>query len=58
MSVSTEKVALFSKRNIHWAGVGKLFTGYNIVTKEEAEKWLTNSSVRVADPEEIAARFN
>lgn len=46
-------VAVFATRNIRWDGVGSLFRGYNIVSKEDAEKWLTLTTVREATPEEI-----
>lgn len=52
----TEKVALFSERNIAWQEAGKLLVGYNLVTKELADKWLTKKGVRLATPEEIATR--
>ena len=49
-----EKVALFSKGTIRWQDVGELTKGYNIVTKEAAEKWLTRKTVREATPQEVA----
>lgn len=52
-----EKVAVYSSRNLSWNGVGELVTGYNIVTKENAEKWLTNKSVRSASPEEVKRAY-
>jgi hypothetical protein len=58
LSGSIEKVAIFSPRNIFWEEVGQIFTGYNIVKREEAEKWLTMADVREATPEEILSRFN
>jgi hypothetical protein len=53
----TEKVALYSLRNISWNGVGELIKGYNIVTSEKAEKWITNKSVRTATPEEVKRAY-
>jgi len=50
-------VALYSDRNVHWSGVGKLEKGYNIVTKEQAAKWLTRNHVREASPEEVASEY-
>lgn len=50
-------VAIFSERNVSWIGVGTVSKGYNIVTKEEAAKWLTRNHVREATPEEVAAEF-
>ena len=51
------EVALYSTRNMHWDGVGKLSKGFNIVSKDAAEKWLTKESVREADPKEIARAY-
>ncbi len=52
-----DTVALFAERNISWSGVGQLKAGYNLVSKEDADKWLSGSlKVRVATPEEIAAK--
>ena len=51
---SSEKVALYSARNLHWTEVGTLEKGYHIVSKEESEKWLTHKAVRIAEPKEIA----
>jgi hypothetical protein len=48
-----DKVAIFSTRNIHWQGLGKIVKGYNIVSKSDAEKWVTVSGVKLATPEEI-----
>lgn len=52
-----EKVAVFSKGNIFWSGVGSLTKGYNIVTKEASVKWLTKKSVREATPQEVAKHY-
>jgi hypothetical protein len=52
-----EKVAIYSLRNVNWVGVGALTKGYNIVTKEEADKWITNKSVRTATPEEVKRAY-
>lgn len=52
-----EKVAIFSERNIFWNGVGEVVKGYNIVTKEVSEKWLTHSKVRIATPQEVAKHY-
>ncbi len=49
-----EKIALYSIKNLHWNGFGSLERGYNIVSKEDSEKWLTLKSVRVADQKEVA----
>lgn len=52
-----ETVALFSIRNIFWQEVGRISRGYNIVTNEAAEKWLTKDGIRVATPEEVAREY-
>lgn len=53
-----EKVAIYSSKNVTWNGVGKVYRGYNIVTKEAADKWLTRDHTRVATPEEVAGEFD
>lgn len=52
-----ETVAVFSTKNVTWPGVGKVYLGYNIVGKEESEKWLTRAHIRIATPEEVAKEF-
>ena len=52
-----QKVAIFSTRNVTWEGVGKVYRGYNIVTQEEADKWLTRDHTRLATPQEVAEEF-
>ena len=54
---SKENVAIYSLRNLSWIGVGTLTEGYNIVTKEDADKWITNKSVRTATPEEVKRAY-
>lgn len=49
-----EKIALYSIKNLHWSSVGSLERGYNIVSKEDSEKWLSRRDVRIASPEEVA----
>jgi hypothetical protein len=51
------KVALWSNKNIRWTGTGSLVKGYNIVTKEAADKWLSKQGIRKATPEEIATYY-
>jgi hypothetical protein len=51
---TNEKIAVYSTKNLHWERVGQLALGYNIVTKEASEKWLTRKQVRLATPEELA----
>lgn len=55
-SANAETVALFAKNNVSWSEIGFLSAGYNIVSKEDSEKWLTVKNVRLASPEEIAAK--
>lgn len=50
-------VAVHSTKNVSWSGVGKVYRGYNIVTQEQADKWLTRSHIRLATPEEVAKEF-
>jgi hypothetical protein len=55
----SEKVAIFSTKNVTWSSVGKVYRGYNLVSPEQAEKWLTRSHIRTVTPEELAkAREN
>ena len=53
----TDKIAIFSEKNMHWQGVGVVTKGYNIVTKEAAEKWLTRKGTREATPQEVATHY-
>jgi hypothetical protein len=53
-----EKVAIHSSKNVTWSGVGKVYRGYNLVTPEQAEKWLTRNHTRLATPQEVAQEFN
>lgn len=52
-----EKVALHSTRNVTWPEVGKVYRGYNVVSKSAADKWLTRDHIRIATPEEVAKAF-
>jgi hypothetical protein len=52
-----EKVALWSSKNIRWSDVGTLNKGYNIVTKEAADKWLDKAGIREATAEEVATYY-
>ena len=54
---TSEKIAIYSSKNLHWLKVGQLKPGYNIVTKEASEKWLTRKQVRIATPEELASYY-
>ena len=57
-TVLTNKIALYSQRNIHMAELGALTVGYNIVSKEASEKWLTHRLVRTATPEELVSYYD
>lgn len=48
---------VYSDRNIHWMGIGSLSKGYNIIYKEDAEKWLSRPGVRKANPDEVATYY-
>ena len=52
-----EKVALYSTKSVRWEEVGSITKGYNIVTKAQADKWLTRGHVRIATPEEVQKAF-
>lgn len=60
--MSTKKqdlVALFvSNASVSDKSLGKLLNGYNIVSKEDADKWIEKfPKIRVASPEEVAEVF-
>ena len=50
-------VAIHSDKNMFWNGIGRITKGYNIVTKEAAQKWLTRKGIRQATPEEVASYY-
>jgi hypothetical protein len=54
---SKDTVAIYSTRNVNWSGVGQVSKGYNIVTKQAADKWTTRDHIRIATPEEVARDF-
>lgn len=56
-SVEDDKVAVWSEKNIRWSQVGTLVKGYNIISKEAADKWLQRVDIRLATPEEIATYY-
>lgn len=56
-TVVENKVAVFSTKNVDWPGVGKVVKGYNIVSKEQSEKWSTRSHIRIATPQEVAQEY-
>jgi len=48
------KVAIYSTSNVRWEEAnGAVYKGVNIVTQDQADKWLTRSHVRIATPEEV-----
>jgi hypothetical protein len=49
--------AIYSTKNVNWEGVGKVVKGFNIVSHQDAEKWLTRKHVRIATPEEVAEEY-
>jgi hypothetical protein len=53
----SEKVAIWSEKNVRWSDVGTISKGYNIVSKEAAAKWLTKGGIRKATPEEVATYY-
>ena len=48
-----DKVAIYSTGNVRWNEVGVVYKGVNIVTKDQADKWLNRSHVRLATDEEV-----
>jgi hypothetical protein len=52
-----DKVAIFSKKNVTWAGVGSVSKGYNIIASKDLDKWLTKDYIREATPQEVAEEF-
>jgi hypothetical protein len=55
--LENNKIPIHSQKNMHWNGVGSIKSGYNIVTKEAADKWLTRKGVRKATAEEVASHY-
>jgi hypothetical protein len=53
--VDSGKVAIHSSKNAYWQGVGRLQRGYHIVSRKEADQWLTLSYVREATEDEMKA---
>lgn len=51
------KVAVYSEKNMNWVGVGSIKKGYNVVTREAADKWLTRKGIREASAEEVASHY-
>jgi len=55
--VQENKIPIHSQKNMHWNGVGSIKSGYNIVTEEAADKWLTRKGIRKATAEEVASHY-
>ena len=55
--IEKESVAVYSTKNVTWSGVGQVSKGYNIVTKQAAEKWAERDHIRIATPEEVAGEY-
>lgn len=56
-NINDSKLAIYSEKNMAWMSVGRIVKGYNIVTKEASEKWITRKGVRKATPEEVANHY-
>ncbi len=56
-AVKEDKVAIYSERNVTWEGVGKIYRGFNSVSKDASEKWTSRSYVRLATPAEVAKEY-
>lgn len=54
----SEKIAVYSERNLYWDAIGNLSRGYSFIDREEAEKWLQLKGVRVATPQEVSTHFD
>jgi hypothetical protein len=54
---TVEKVAIYSNKNLFKNGLGELKIGYNIVTKEASDFWVTHKAVRTVTPEEVAQAY-
>lgn len=55
--MTENKVAIYTSRNLFKNGLGEIKVGYNIVTKEASDFWVTNKAVRIATPEEVAQAY-
>lgn len=51
------KVAIYSDKNMYWNGIGRISKGYNIVSREASESWLTRKGIREASPQEVASHY-
>jgi len=50
----SEKVLIHSERSVSWSGVGNVIWGLNLVSKKQADQWLTRDHVRLATTDEAA----
>jgi hypothetical protein len=57
VSKGKNTVAIYSTKNVTWSGVGQVSKGYNIVTRQAADKWATRNHIRIATPEEVAGEY-
>ena len=55
--VDSELQVVLAERNLYWSGVGKLKEGYNLVSKQDAEKWLKVKSVSSATASDLARSY-
>ena len=53
----SDKVLIHSSKSVSWSGVGNIIWGLNLVSKKQADQWLTRDHVRLATEEE-ASEFN
>lgn len=51
-------VAVFTDHSLYYGPLGRLETGYTILTPEKAAEWMkVSGSVRIATPTEVAAAY-
>ena len=50
----SDKVLIHSERSVSWSGVGNVIWGLNLVSKKQADQWLTRDHVRLATTDEAA----
>ena len=53
----TELEVVLAPRNMYWSGVGKLKEGYNLVSKQDAHKWLKVKDVVSATASDLARSY-
>jgi len=52
-----KKVVVHSRKNASWAGVGRVYRGHNIVTEDQALRWLQKSFIRASEEDEVLQEF-